>query len=89
MADKLNACIDQVPHERNIGSVFVVFSDSRAAFEFINLFTARFGGVFSNLSARIAGPPGGVISANLHVNRFFNFPRFLLFGFVFVLLLFF
>ncbi|KAL7711161.1 Calcium-dependent channel 7TM region [Lotmaria passim] len=68
-AAELNHMLEQVPHQPVAGAAFVVFKNSLCAFEFMQLFTARFGGLFSSLSATIAGPPGRIFQSSLTAGR--------------------
>lgn len=83
-AHQLNKLIEEVPHETSSGAVFVVFSDSNAAFYFLHLFRSQFGGFFSPMSAVIAGPPGNVFQNSLLANKFVRMARFTVLFLVYV-----
>lgn len=87
-ATKLNSKIALVPRQRTTGAAFVIFSDSLSAYEFSNLFTARYGGPFVSACASIAGPSGHIIQTNLYADKFLLWIRFFLITVLFIVLLF-
>ncbi|EAN83810.1 hypothetical protein C3747_6g431 [Trypanosoma cruzi] len=87
-AKRLNQFIDATPARDAKGSAFIIFSDALEAYEFVNLFESRRGGV-SGAQATIAGPPDGIIHFNLTTDRYTGWLRTVVFFFVYILLLFF
>ncbi|KAG5508987.1 hypothetical protein GH5_06211 [Leishmania sp. Ghana 2012 LV757] len=86
-AREMNMALERVPQQQSAGAAFVVFKDSLCAHEFAQLFTARFGGLFSSLSATIAGPPGRIFQSSLTAGRCALWARFLLIFVLYVFLL--
>jgi hypothetical protein len=86
-AAELNRALEQVPHQPVAGAAFVIFKDSLCAFEFIQLFTARFGGLLSSLTATIAGPPGRIFQNTLTAGRCALYLRFFLIFWVYITLI--
>ncbi|KAG5482048.1 hypothetical protein LSCM1_05763 [Leishmania martiniquensis] len=84
-AREMNLALERVPQQQGAGAAFVVFKDALSAYEFVQLFTARFGGLFSPLTATIAGPPGRIFQSSLTAGRCALWVRFL---FIFVLYVF-
>ncbi|KAK7194946.1 hypothetical protein NESM_000417100 [Novymonas esmeraldas] len=87
-AHDMNMALEQVPRQPVAGAAFVVFKDALCAFEFTQLFTARFGGLFSSLTATIAGPPGRIFQNSLTAGRCALWARFTLIFLLYVVLLF-
>ncbi|KPA78010.1 hypothetical protein ABB37_06767 [Leptomonas pyrrhocoris] len=83
-AADLNYALERVPHQPVSGAAFVIFKDSLSAFEFIQLFTARFGGLVSSLSATIAGPPGRIFQSSLTASRCALYLRFFFIFWVYI-----
>lgn len=82
----LNKVISLVDHQRSAGSAFIVFSDARSAFEFVNLFNTCFARSLHSTVAVIAGPASGVIPSNLPVGRLSFYLRVSLCMIVFVVM---
>ncbi|RNF27488.1 uncharacterized protein Tco025E_00290 [Trypanosoma conorhini] len=87
-ATRLNKFIDATTVKHTRGSAFIIFSDALAAYEFVNLFESRRGGV-AGARATIAGPPSGIIHFNLTADRYMGWLRALAGVLVFIVLLFF
>ncbi|KPI85552.1 hypothetical protein ABL78_5381 [Leptomonas seymouri] len=87
-AAELNEALAKVPHQPVAGAAFVIFSDSLSAFEFTQLFTVRFGGLTSPLSATIAGPPGRVFQSSVNASRCALYLRFFLIFWLYIVLIF-
>ncbi|AYU77703.1 hypothetical protein, conserved [Leishmania donovani] len=83
----MNIALERVPQQQVAGAAFVVFKDSLCAHEFTQLFTARFGGLFSSLTATIAGPPGRIFQSSLTAGRCALWLRFILIFLLYVVLL--
>lgn len=87
-AERLNQMIAQVPLQPTSSATFVVFADCISAFEFANLFSIQFGGCAKTATARIAGPPGEIISNNLQSQKHLLGCRFIILSILFVILIF-
>ncbi|RNF01190.1 hypothetical protein TraAM80_07159 [Trypanosoma rangeli] len=87
-ATRLNQFIDDAAVEAKKGSAFIIFSDALAAYEFVNLFELRRGGV-SGTRATIAGPPDDIIHFNLTTDRYMGWLRTVAVIMAFTVLLFF
>ncbi|CBZ25301.1 conserved hypothetical protein [Leishmania mexicana MHOM/GT/2001/U1103] len=83
----MNMALERVPQQQVAGAAFVVFKNSLCAHEFMQLFTARFGGLFSSLTATIAGPPGRIFQSSLTAGRCALWLRFVFIFLLYVLLL--
>ncbi|KAG5508827.1 hypothetical protein JKF63_05329 [Porcisia hertigi] len=83
----MNMALERVPHQQAAGAAFVVFKDSLCAHEFTQLFTARFGGLFSSLVATIAGPPGRIFQSTLTASRCTLWVRFFLIFVLYIVLI--
>ncbi|GET87482.1 hypothetical protein, conserved [Leishmania tarentolae] len=84
---ELNMALERVPRQQAAGAAFVVFKDSLCAHVFAQLFKARFGGLFSSLTATIAGPPGRIFQNSLTAGRCALWLRFILIFLLYILLL--
>ncbi|XQJ26126.1 protein of unknown function DUF221, putative [Leishmania guyanensis] len=84
---EMNMALERVPQQQVAGAAFVVFKDALCAHEFRQLFTARFGGLFSPLTATIAGPPGRIFQSSLTTGRCVLWVRFFLIFVLYVFLI--
>lgn len=87
-ANMLNALLREIPEQRSAGSVFILFSDARSAFEFVHLFNCCKASVVQGSYAVIAGPASGLLHGNLLMSRWSYYFRVLLFSLLFLVLVF-
>ena len=84
----LNAEIATIADMGPTGSAFVTFENAQSAFEFVELFNQKFGGLCSSAVAMIAGPYEDIEKPNLARNKFLSAIFFVIFTIVFILLVF-